>query len=168
MNSEKKPNLKWHNPLDIMELRGWYTETQWTPEKSDWHGRTGGKHDGLDLYAPVKTNLYACIDGIIRDPYVSGTYGNTVTIEGIYNGETYFFFYAHLNQPVKFSDGDSIKAGDPIGETGQTGNARSLTAKQTHLHFEVKSKKTRTGNKVDPNIITELTFNKTPDKNTQK
>ncbi|TPG41965.1 M23 family metallopeptidase [Flavobacterium pectinovorum] len=167
-DKKKKTDLKWRNPLDIMELRGWYTETQWTPGKSDWHGRTGGKHDGLDLYAPVKTKAYACIDGIIRDPYESGTYGNTVTIEGIYNGQTYFFFYAHLNEAVKFKDGDSVKAGDSIGETGKTGNARSLTAKQTHLHFEIKSEKTRTGNKVDPNIITELTFNKTPDKNTQK
>lgn len=164
---KNKKKSKWRNPLDIMELRGWYTETQWTPEKSDWHGRTGGKHDGLDLYAPVNTKAYACIDGTIRTPYLSRTYGNTVTIEGVYNGKTYFFFYAHLDEAVTFIDGDLIKAGDSIGRTGKTG-ATFLKVNQTHLHFEVKSANTRTGNKIDPNIITELTFNKTPDKDSQK
>ncbi|WP_161805001.1 hypothetical protein [Lacinutrix mariniflava] len=45
--------MHWFDPLEKMELRGWYGATQWTPRKSDFHGRTGGKHDGLDLYSPV-------------------------------------------------------------------------------------------------------------------
>ncbi|WP_010178287.1 hypothetical protein [Aquimarina agarilytica] len=44
-----------------MELRGWYSDSQWTPIKSDYKGRSGGKHDGLDLYAPVGTNVYGCV-----------------------------------------------------------------------------------------------------------
>ncbi|SKB49014.1 Peptidase family M23 [Chryseobacterium balustinum] len=34
-----------------------------------------------------------------------------------------------------------VKAGDPIGKTGQTGNANGQAAKMAHLHFEVRKAK---------------------------
>ncbi|MGB0949471.1 MAG: M23 family metallopeptidase, partial [Marinirhabdus sp.] len=161
-------NKKWNNPLDTMDLRGWYSATQWTPGKSDYHGRTGGAHDGLDLYAPVGTKAYAVLDGEISLKYNSTTYGNCLNVKADYNGTTYYFFYAHLSS-ISVNQGDKVKAGDVIGQTGQTGNADGQISKMAHLHFEVRTSNSRTGDRINPYTITELTteVNKTPDQNTQ-
>lgn len=37
-------------------------------------------------------------------------------------------------------------------------------SKGFHLHFEVRSKNTKTGNKIDPNTIQEMNINKNPNK----
>lgn len=110
------------------------------------------------MYAPEGTPLYACINGIVLDKYVSGSYGNTLTIKGNYGGKDYYFFYAHLKQESIFKIGDSISAGKIIGHSGKTGSsAKNLRKNQVHLHFEVRTKSTRTGNRVNPlDIISEL------------
>lgn len=171
-NGEYARNI-WHNPLDKMELRGWYST--WRPEDSN-HGivptRNAGKHDGLDLYAPVGTPVFACVDGIrVRvGPNPSSTYGNTITIKGFYNGKEYYFFYAHLNEAF-IKIGDKVKAGKKIGLTGKTGNAKKLLTKQTHLHFEVRNSSASQGASVNPlRAISELenSVNVNPDKENQK
>ncbi|WP_260391886.1 M23 family metallopeptidase [Apibacter muscae] len=111
----------------------------------------------MDLYAPLGTTLYACVDGEIYDPYYSNSYGNTVSIKGKYNGKTYYFFYAHMNAATTFKAGDKIKAGDIIGYSGKTGTSASgLKTNQVHLHFELRTEGTRVGNRIDPFIIPEL------------
>lgn len=141
----------WRHPLDRMELRGWYG-SGFYPGDSD-HGdaevRFSKHHEGLDLYAPVGTEVYACVDGEIYEDYISGTYGNTLGIKGTYNGETYYFFYAHLSER-SVAKGDKVTAGDPIGKTGQSGNASGQAAKMDHLHFEVRTTSARTGGRIDP------------------
>lgn len=132
-----KEDSTWHQPLDTMVLRGWYSETQWSPGKSDFHGRTGGKHDGLDLYAPVGTPIYASIDGTITYQEDPTGYGHRIFLEGNYKGQKYFLMYCHLSEYVT----GEVKAGDPIGKTGQTGNANGQAAKMAHLHFEVRKVK---------------------------
>ncbi len=161
----------WHHPLDRMELRGWYG-SGFYPDSSD-HGnapiRHSGSHDGLDLYAPIGTQVYACVSGVVHEVYESTTYGNTINIKGDYKGTTYYFFYAHLSE-VNVSAGDPIDAGNPIGKTGKTGNASSQEAKMNHLHFEVRTTGNRTGGRVDPlTTISELTtgVNTNPDQTTQ-
>jgi muramidase (phage lysozyme) len=156
---------EWHNPLDNMQLRGWYSDTQWSPGKSDYHGRTGGKHDGLDLYAPVGTQIYACVDGEITYLEDPNGYGNRTFLEGNYNGQKYFFMYCHLSE---YTTGQ-VSAGDPIGKTGQTGNASGQAAKMAHLHFEVRKEKM---SKPSFNPLTEITelgtdVNISPDQNNQ-
>lgn len=161
----------WHHPLDTMELRGWYN-SGFYPGSSD-HGdapiRFSNHHDGLDLYAPIGTTVYACVDGEIYEDYISGTYGNTLGIKGTYNGSTYYFFYAHLSErDVK--KGDTVKAGDVIGKTGKSGNASSQVAKMNHLHFEVRTTSGRTGGRIDPMAtISELQsdVNTSPDQTSQ-
>ncbi|TRX36204.1 M23 family metallopeptidase [Flavobacterium sp. ZT3R18] len=148
-----------------MELRGWYSETQFTPGKSDFHGRTGGKHDGLDLYAPVGTTIYAAIDGEITYSEDPNGYGYRTFLEGNYNGEKYFLMYCHLSEYVT----GEVKAGDPIGKTGQSGNASGQAAKMNHLHFEVRKVK-MTKPSFDPlTEISELGRDvvTNPDQNTQ-
>ncbi|SHM54735.1 M23 family metallopeptidase [Chryseobacterium polytrichastri] len=172
-NKPTRHNNKWRHPLDLMELRGWYSI--WAPERSIYGknivGRTKGKHDGLDLYAPVGTAIYACVDGKVADNYISVSYGNVLILRGKYNGKTYYFFHAHMKEKSPLEKEADVSAGDIIGYTGKTGNASSLSSKQTHLHFEVKTKNTHAGNTVDPlSTISELKrdVNKNPNKETQK
>ena len=151
---------KWCHPVKNPQLRGHYSV--WAPERSihsdNIPGRTAGKHDGIDLYAPEGTPVYACIDGEIYDPYFSSSYGNTVTVKGGYKGKIYYFFYAHLKDKVTLKAGTPVKAGDLIGYSEKTGSsAAALKANQVHLHFEVRTKGTRMGNRVDPfQIVSEL------------
>ncbi|WP_309607466.1 peptidoglycan DD-metalloendopeptidase family protein, partial [Flavobacterium sp.] len=161
----------WHHPLDKMELRGWYG-SGFYPGDSD-HGNAPDarkkSHDGLDLYAPIGTTLYACIDGEVYEDYVSGTYGSTLGIKGTYKGTTYYFFYAHLSERSVVK-GATVSAGDIIGKTGQTGNASGQAAKMDHLHFEVRNTGERTGGKLNPlTTIDELNTDviTNPDQNTQ-
>ncbi len=153
-------NIKWYNPVKNPQLRGHYSI--WAPERSihskNIKGRSKGKHDGLDLYAPEGTPLYATVDGEIYDPYISGSYGNTLTIKGKYNNKTYYFFYAHLRDKVTYKSKDKVKAGDVIGYSGKTGkSAKNLKANQVHLHFEIRTEGTRTGNRVNPvSVVSEL------------
>ncbi|MBW7676325.1 peptidoglycan DD-metalloendopeptidase family protein [Chryseobacterium chendengshani] len=161
----------WHHPLARMELRGWYG-SGFSPQSSD-HGdapiRHSGSHDGLDLYAPIGTQVYACVTGEVHEVYESTTYGNTINIKGDYKGTTYYFFYAHLSE-VNVSAKDPVVAGNPIGKTGQTGNASGQESKMNHLHFEVRTTGNRTGGRVDPlTTIAELKtgVNTSPDQTTQ-
>ncbi|HEX8576671.1 MAG TPA: peptidoglycan DD-metalloendopeptidase family protein, partial [Flavobacterium sp.] len=165
-----KGSSDWHHPLNRMELRGWY-KGGFSTESSD-HGKASMRlqnHHGLDLYAPVGTSVFACVDGEVHDDYDSGTYGKTLNIKGTYKGTTYYFFYAHLSaRDVK--KGDKVTAGGTIGKTGQTGNASGQDAKMDHLHFEVRSTGERTGGKLDPlTTINELEtgVNTNPDQTTQ-
>ncbi|MBC9913524.1 peptidoglycan DD-metalloendopeptidase family protein [Chitinophaga varians] len=158
------PKNEWHHPLSDMQLRGWYN--CWAPERSKFgviSERKSGKHQGLDLYAPEGTPVYACVNGEIISSYYSDSYGNALSLHGEYNGEYYYFFYAHLKNASKCNVGDHVKKGDIIGFTGKTGNAKSIKQEQEHLHFEIRTKETvgrGFDGRVDPlEIIKELRAN---------
>jgi murein DD-endopeptidase MepM/ murein hydrolase activator NlpD len=163
----RTPNSKkFINPLNDMQLRGNY-RSGWYPNLSEYGGRNGN-HQGLDLYASPGTSTYAVIDGTIVDKYFSSTYGNTVTLKGEYDGKIYYFFYAHLQESVHYRLNDSLKIGDLIGNTGQTGNARNQPLNYAHLHFELRSRNTRIGNRINPNIIKHLTYDSSPNRSNQR
>ncbi|MFG4004827.1 M23 family metallopeptidase [Flavobacterium aquidurense] len=144
----------WKKPLDRMELRGWY-KSGWSPNESDYllktTKRNKGKHLGLDLYAPIGTPVYACIDGmaLILSPAYSETFGLHVRIEGYYNEKKYNFFYAHLSE-IKVKNFQKVKAGTLIGYTGQTGEAEGQPARFNHLHFEVRNSRENRGAALKP------------------
>ncbi|MNX20844.1 Murein hydrolase activator NlpD precursor [compost metagenome] len=130
----------WRNPLDKMEIRGWYST--WRPNDSKFGKiptRDAGKHEGIDLYAPVGTPVRACVDGLIVFNSTAGGYGNTVVLKGYYESKLYYFSYSHLKEKSKFiADKSWVKAGEIIAYTGKSGNAKDLTPEKTHLHFEVR------------------------------
>ncbi|WP_017498041.1 M23 family metallopeptidase [Flavobacterium sp. WG21] len=152
-NGEYGRNI-WRNPLDRMELRGWY-KSGWLLNESKYllntKYRNKGKHLGLDLFTPVDIPVYACIDGIvlILDPVYSQTFGLHVRIEGYYNEKKYNFFYAHLSKIV-VKNNQKVKAGTLLGFTGQTGEAEGQPAAFNHLHFEVRSSRANRGAALDP------------------
>jgi murein DD-endopeptidase MepM/ murein hydrolase activator NlpD len=95
-------------------------------------GRTGHSHQGQDVFASCGTPMVAARAGkVIHKGYHSAA-GYYLVIAGSGTGQEYL--YAHLRSPALVGKGERIYTGQPIGEVGETGNARGC-----HLHFEIWS-----------------------------
>ena len=95
-----------------------------------WRPSFGRMHHGVDLSLATGDTVRAAYDGrvvlVSNDP---DGYGRYVKVEHADGMET---LYAHLLSPtVKF--GQHVRAGQPIGLGGATGNATG-----PHLHFETR------------------------------
>ncbi|HWS31883.1 MAG TPA: M23 family metallopeptidase [Actinoplanes sp.] len=99
--------------------------------------RFGQLHAGIDLAAPDGTPYKAVHGGTVVQASYSGGYGNSVTIRQDDGTE---IIYAHSRR-VLVKKGDVVKAGQVIGEVGNTGYSYGY-----HLHLEVHAK----GSPVDP------------------
>lgn len=97
-------------------------------------------HQGVDFASDIGYRVYAVEDGIVVGDAVIGDYGQTLTIEHKIDGKRIYAFYSHLGE-LKVSFSKSVKAGDIVALTGDSGNARGMTTidKGGHLHFEVKT-----------------------------
>jgi murein DD-endopeptidase MepM/ murein hydrolase activator NlpD len=86
-------------------------------------------HAGIDISAPRGTDVEATGDGVVVEAgrHESG-YGNEVIID---HGDGIRTKYAHLSA-VYVTDGESVSAGEVIGEVGTTGHSTG-----PHLHYEV-------------------------------
>ena len=67
------------------------------------------------------------MDGIVTTATYSSSYGNYIVIE---NEEGYATKYAHMDT-LQVSAGQTVKHGEQIGTTGNTGNSTG-----NHLHLE--------------------------------
>ena len=95
------------------------------------HG--GQQNDGIDLSVPEGTSVKAADDGVVA--YAGNElkgYGNLVLVRH-QNG--YITAYAHASE-LMVKRGDTVKRGQIIARSGQTGN---VTAPQ--LHFEIRKGK---------------------------
>ena len=86
-------------------------------------------HNGIDFGVPEGTIIYAPHDGIAKvvDDGANG-YGLSVTIEDSKRQSV----LAHLSK-TNVTNGQAIYQGDPIGESGKTGNTSG-----PHLHWTYK------------------------------
>lgn len=103
-------------------------------------------HQGIDLATDKGYRLYAVENGqVVATALGSTGYGFTVTIrldcpdKKALHGR--FAFYAHLDR-IDVRPGQIVKAGDQIGLSGDTGNAKGMdtVAEGGHLHFELRFK----------------------------
>jgi murein DD-endopeptidase MepM/ murein hydrolase activator NlpD len=85
-------------------------------------------HRGVDLAAPEGTPYKAVHGGVVKAAGYNGGYGYSVTVARPDGIET---IYAHSRR-VLVQVGQTVKAGDVIGEVGNTGYSYG-----THLHIEV-------------------------------
>ncbi len=94
-------------------------------------------HKGVDLAAPVGTQILAPWGGKVISAGLDAGYGNSVVVE---HPEGFQTRYAHLGSS-SVRVGDMVIAGEVLGTVGSSG--RSTGA---HLHFEV----IRNGKRMDP------------------
>lgn len=103
-------------------------------------------HQGIDLASDAGFRVYAVEDGTIVGTNLGRDgYGFTITLkmETNNNLNNLFTFYSHLSR-IDVQIGTKVKAGQQIGITGDTGNAKGMNtvAKGGHLHFELRTKQT--------------------------
>ncbi len=95
-----------------------------------WDGRA---HNGIDIFRPCNTPIYAAQSGTAVATYHS-SWGNNVLID---HGNGYKTRYAHMNK-FAFSGSKWVEKGEVIGYVGKTGSAAGY-----HLHFELYQGPTR-------------------------
>lgn len=94
-------------------------------------------HKGLDIRAPAGTPVRAVADGkVVFAGWLRG-YGNLVIVD---QGNGFHTLAAHLATLAR-AVGDEVKAGDALGEVGDTGSLKGA-----FLYFEIREK----GDAVDP------------------
>ncbi len=110
----------------------------------------GEYHGGIDIIAPIGSDVYAAADGRVVFVYptlLSGWcddsssdcnhgYGNQVTIEHVdANGKRFYTQYTHLKKnSIAASVGEDVMAGEKIAESGNSGKSTA-----PHLHFEINT-----------------------------
>ena len=91
---------------------------------------TGQQNDGINIAVPEGTPVKASDDGVVA---YSGNelkgYGNLVLVR---HSNGYVTAYAHASE-LMVKRGDSVKRGQTIAKSGQTGNVTS-----PQLHFEIR------------------------------
>ncbi|TYR82552.1 peptidoglycan DD-metalloendopeptidase family protein [Priestia megaterium] len=106
---------QWHWPVAVGTL-------------SDVFGSRNAKHFGIDIAAPVGTQVYAVESGRVVKSYDSDTYGKVIFIKQDNGYET---VYAHLHSR-NVHEGERVSVHQKIGQVGNTGRSFG-----PHLHFEV-------------------------------
>lgn len=95
--------------------------------------REGGAraHHGTDLPAPRGTPVLAAGAGTVEKLFGSARGG--ITLYERSADRRWMYYYAHLAGYAQgVHEGQAVRAGDPLGFVGDTGNAESGS---THLHF---------------------------------
>ena len=97
---------------------------------------TARPHQGWDFYAKNGTTCYAIADGAVKCVETRGALGLMIVISigatGMYAA------YCHLSTCVVHV-GDTVVLGQPIGTTGNSGNAVGMEGEDEHLHFEIRN-----------------------------
>ncbi|GGK92142.1 M23 family metallopeptidase [Mangrovihabitans endophyticus] len=116
MSDEEIEAQAWMLPLDD------YTFT------SAYGVRWGKLHAGIDLAAPEGTPFTSIHAGTVTQAGYNGAYGYSITVKQDDGTE---IIYGHARR-VLVQQGQTVKAGDTIGEVGNTGASYG-----THLHVEI-------------------------------
>jgi murein DD-endopeptidase MepM/ murein hydrolase activator NlpD len=90
--------------------------------------RWGRLHAGVDIGAPIGTNIYAATAGVVARTGPATGFGQAVYIRGDDGTVT---VYGHVNQDF-VRTGEHVVAGELIAEVGNRGHSTG-----PHLHFEV-------------------------------
>ncbi|MEQ1885228.1 MAG: M23 family metallopeptidase [Bryobacteraceae bacterium] len=98
-------------------------------ERQDPFSGEGSMHTGVDISAPMGTQVQAAADGIVTHAEFMGGYGRLVVIE---HGNGMRTYYAHLSR-FDVVPGQEIRRGEILGLSGASGRVTS-----PHLHFEVR------------------------------
>ena len=95
-------------------------------------------HDGLDLAAPLGTAVRAAADGVVE---LAGRLNDGAVAVRVRHPDGSETFYAHLEPDLPVKAGDTVSAGETIGNVGVTGHTTG-----PHLHLGLR----RDGRSIDP------------------
>jgi len=103
-------------------------------------------HGGQDFNPGLGAEIQSIADGVVANSTDSGgSLGVVMMIDHVIDGELVTSVYAHMEYGSRrFQTGDTVKVGDVIGQTGDTGMSTG-----PHLHFEIRLGG-MSGTKVDP------------------
>ncbi|MCL2077292.1 MAG: M23 family metallopeptidase [Oscillospiraceae bacterium] len=90
-------------------------------------------HDGVDITAPLGTEVKAMTNGVVSEVYSDPLWGVCVVID---HGDGILGCYFGLDKNVMVSVGQEVSSGDVIGAVGDT--AEIEIAESPHLHFGIK------------------------------
>lgn len=93
------------------------------------NARATTNHRGIDIGAPLGSNVLAAEEGVVLTAGYNGSYGYYITIN---HGGGYVTLYAH-NSRLLVKAGDKVTRGQVIAKCGSTGNSTG-----PHIHFEVQ------------------------------
>jgi murein DD-endopeptidase MepM/ murein hydrolase activator NlpD len=88
-----------------------------------------GYHTGVDFAVPIGTPVLAVADGIIT----TATWGKAYGVQVVQRVAQGWVIYAHLNAK-RVKPGQTVKAGQLIGESGNSGTNTT----GAHLHLELR------------------------------
>lgn len=97
--------------------------------------REGGlrRHDAIDIIAERGTPVVSASAGTVEKLFESRKGGRTVYIRA--PGGQRIHYYAHLDAyAADLREGQRVRAGEPLGTVGSTGNARDDAP---HLHYAI-------------------------------
>ena len=134
---QKPPDPELGNPMDGLKL-GQLFAVPYALTSGFNAPRDYGKHEGAD-YDVIGTNpnskemVLCAYDGTVeRSLDSTGGYGKYVRVIHTNNGRQFYTRYCHLDTRV-VQVGQTIKAGQPVGEIGTTGNVSG-----EHVHFNLE------------------------------
>lgn len=85
-------------------------------------------HTGIDFRSATGAKVYATADGVVKESFHNGGYGNFILIE---HGNGYDTAFGHL-QKSRVKSGEKVHRGQLIGLAGNTGRSTG-----PHLHYEI-------------------------------
>jgi murein DD-endopeptidase MepM/ murein hydrolase activator NlpD len=97
-------------------------------------------HGGLDLAAPMGTDVYAAGEGVVAECGENAVYGTFVIVR---HDALWTSLYGHLSA-VLVKQGEKIEKGKTLGKVGSTGQSTG-----PHLHFELR----QNGKAADPQTL---------------
>lgn len=104
-------------------------------------------HTGIDIAGKKGDEVKSIADGVVSEAGYNTTEGYFVEIMHELECGKYYSKYAHLSEE-NVETGDSVSAGEKIGEVGSTGMSTG-----PHLHFEIRNEAKEP---IDPNEIIEI------------
>lgn len=100
-------------------------------------------HDGLDLAAAEGEPVLSIADGLVESVEKNARWGNTVTV----NYGDYTAYYYGLGDTIAVQTGESVTAGQKLGEAGNSSLVESEEV--PHLHLGIQKE----GSWVDPALL---------------
>lgn len=149
------------------QYRGWYSTRAWLPRYSRFHGRPGGGHNGIDLFAHYGSDVKTPVTGrLLFNPFSGGpnnpSLGRTSVVESNIDGRVVYVVFAHLSANVGRANA-IVRAGAVVGRAGHSGNAKADNnpydfrhrnpwgGRSDHVHIDVRKKlNAKRGDFLDP------------------